>query len=141
MSNSLDQQFGSLSLSQEDHDQMFEPEDHQDQRWQVAFVGMSVIEKERTNYAFLSDMILLAFFTCNPFKLPQHHLQSPQITYNPPAFTCTYPQSPASRCNHHDACYLSAVTFMDTGGPVYTDNDLHPLTASSIYTCNYLQPP
>ncbi|XP_014366442.1 insulin-like growth factor 2 mRNA-binding protein 1 isoform X1 [Papilio machaon] len=31
MSNSLDQQFGSLSLSQEDHDQMFEPEDHQDQ--------------------------------------------------------------------------------------------------------------
>ncbi|XP_041986943.1 insulin-like growth factor 2 mRNA-binding protein 1 [Aricia agestis] len=31
MSNSLDQQFGELSLSQEDHDQIFEHEDHQDQ--------------------------------------------------------------------------------------------------------------
>lgn len=32
MSNSLEQQFGDLNLSQEDHDQIFEQEDHQDQR-------------------------------------------------------------------------------------------------------------
>lgn len=31
MSNSVEQQFSELSLSQEDHDQ-YEPEDHQDQR-------------------------------------------------------------------------------------------------------------
>lgn len=30
MSNSVEQQFSELNLSQEDHDQIFEQEDHQD---------------------------------------------------------------------------------------------------------------
>lgn len=32
MSNSVEQQFSDLNLSQEDHDQIFEQDDHQDQR-------------------------------------------------------------------------------------------------------------
>ncbi|XP_026489583.1 insulin-like growth factor 2 mRNA-binding protein 1 isoform X4 [Vanessa tameamea] len=43
MSNSMEQQFGELSLSQEDHDQIFEQEDHQDQR---AINGLNGCEVE-----------------------------------------------------------------------------------------------
>lgn len=41
MSNSVEQQFSELSLSQEDHDQIFEQEDHQDQR--SVYLGLELI--------------------------------------------------------------------------------------------------
>lgn len=47
MSNSVEQQFSELNLSQEDHDQ-YEQEDHQDQRLVPTLVYSSVTKYKNT---------------------------------------------------------------------------------------------
>ncbi|XP_061382583.1 insulin-like growth factor 2 mRNA-binding protein 1 isoform X1 [Danaus plexippus] len=83
MSNSLEQQFGDLNLSQEDHDQIFEQEDHQDQsRSRILISGLSMHARFDTIEPLLSQYGNVQ--QCDKINSRDANTQAVYITFETP---------------------------------------------------------